>query len=433
MLPETLSLQGYDRLLVAFSGGMDSAVLLHMLAGLRQTKGLTLRAVHIHHGISRYADDWQQHCQQVCDDLAIPLLVRKVTLCTEGRGIEAAAREARYTAFSELLQPGEALVTAHHQDDQCETLLLALKRGSGPAGLSAMPPVLRFGSAVLLRPLLPFTRQQLAAYAAQYQLHWVEDDSNQDTAYDRNFLRLKILPQLEQRWPRFTAAVTRSAELCGEQEALLDELLRPELDNLITNEKAIPVGPLAGFSAVRRAAILRRWLMHCGAPMPSRDALARLWQEIALSREDANPRLTLGEGELRRYDQHLWWVRVKEGQRQTVLHWSDRQTPLILPAGLGCLTAAEQGIKLRLPTADERLSVRFTVPGKLYIVGRDRGRSLKKIWQECGIPPWRRETTPVLFYNDEPVCAPGVFVTRYAEPKDLPDADCWWLNWTGQA
>lgn len=121
--------------------------------------------------------------------------------------------------------------------------------------------------------------------------------------------------------------------------------------------------------------------------MPSRDALSRLWQEIALSREDANPRLTLGEGELRRYDQHLWWVRVKEGQRQTVLHWSDRQTPLILPAGLGCLTTAEQGIKLRLPAADEQLSVRFTVPGKLYIVGRDRGRSLKKIWQECGIPP----------------------------------------------
>lgn len=167
--------------------------------------------------------------------------------------------------------------------------------------------------------------------------------------------------------------------------------------------------------------------------MPSRDALSRLWQEIALSREDANPRLTLGEGELRRYDQHLWWVRVKEGQRQTVLHWSDRQTPLILPAGLGCLTTAEQGIKLRLPAADEQLSVRFTVPGKLYIVGRDRGRSLKKIWQECGIPPWRRETTPVLFYNDEPVCAPGVFVTRYADPKDLSDADCWWLNWTGQA
>lgn len=433
MLPETLSLQGYDRLLVAFSGGMDSAVLLHLLAGLRETRGITLRAVHIHHGISRYADDWQQHCQQVCDDLAIPLLVRKVTLRTEGRGTEAAAREARYAVFSELLQPGEALVTAHHQDDQCETLLLALKRGSGPAGLSAMPPVLRFCSEVLIRPLLPFTRQQLAAYAAHHQLHWVEDDSNQDPAYDRNFLRLKILPLLEQRWPSFTAAVTRSAELCGEQEALLDELLRPELDSLLTQENALPVAPLAGFSAVKRAAILRRWLMHCGAPMPSRDALARLWQEIALSRDDANPRLRLGEGELRRYDQHLWWVRVTAGQRQTILHWADRHTPLTLPAGLGCLVATERGIKLRQPAADEQLSVRFSVQGKLYIVGRDRGRGLKKIWQECGVPPWRRETTPILFYNDEPVCAPGVFVTRYADPKNLPDSHCWWLNWTGQA
>ena len=432
MLPETLSLQGYDHLLVAFSGGMDSAVLLHMLAGLRQTTGITLRAIHIHHGISRYADDWQRHCQQVCDDLNIPLLVRKVTLRTEGRGTEAAAREARYAAFSELLQRGEALVTAHHQDDQCETLLLALKRGSGPAGLSAMPPVLPFSSEVLIRPLLSFTRQQLAAYAAQYQLKWVEDDSNQDTSYDRNFLRAEILPQLEQRWPHFTAAVTRSAELCGEQEALLDELLRPELEGLVTDDNALPVAPLTGFSAVKRAAILRRWLEYCGAPMPSRDALTRLWQEIALSREDANPRLTLGEGELRRYDQHLWWVRVTEGQRHTHLHWPDRHTPLALPAGLGCLAAADQGIRLRRPAANERLSVRFTAPGKLYIVGRDRGRQLKKIWQEAGIPPWQRETTPILFYNDEPVCAPGVFVARSADPAGLPDADCWWLSWIVQ-
>lgn len=424
-----ISLSGFRQLLIAFSGGLDSTVLLHTVARLRQQQDISVRAVHIHHGISRYADQWAEHCHSVCKSLDIPLIVERVTLSREGLGTEAAARQARYAVFSTLLTAGEALLTAHHQDDQCETLLLALKRGSGPAGLAAMPHVLPFSGGAIVRPLLPYTRHQLAEYAGYHQLRWIDDDSNEDPAYDRNFLRLKILPLLEQRWPHFPSATARSAELCGEQEALLDELLQDELNALITPQNSLPILPLNTISPLKRAAILRRWLAHCGASMPSRSQLAQLWQDVACSRDDANPRLVAGNGEIRRYANQLWWVRPSAGFRHLRLDWVNRHQPLILPETLGQLVSAADGIRLRLPDAEEYLSVRFTVAGRLHIIGRDRGRELKKIWQECGIPPWRRETIPILFYNDEPICAPGVFVCKKGQPAVSEEGNCWYLQW----
>ncbi|KGD70477.1 tRNA(Ile)-lysidine ligase [Tatumella morbirosei] len=424
-----ISLFGFSQVLVAFSGGLDSTVLLHAVAGLRRQQSIDVRAVHIHHGISRYADQWAEHCQSVCQTLDIPLVVRKVTLNPQGQGTEASARQARYAVFAEILQREEALLTAHHQDDQCETLLLALKRGSGPAGLASMPAVLPFSGGAIVRPLLTFSRQQLTTYAEYHQLQWVDDDSNSDPAYDRNFLRLNILPLLEQRWPHFPAAAARSAELCGEQETLLDELLQDELRQLITLQKSLPISPLIEMTALKRAAILRRWLAHCGASMPSRNQLAQLWQNVACSREDANPCLVAGNGEIRRYNNQLWWVRPVPDLRNTQLEWANRNQPLTLPDNLGQLVSASSGVRIRKPAVNEHLSVRFTATGRLHIMGRERGRELKKIWQECQIPPWQRGNIPILFYNDEPVCAPGIFVCKQAQPAELREQKCWYLQW----
>lgn len=424
-----ISLYGFSQVLVAFSGGLDSTVLLHAVAGLRRQQNIAVRAIHIHHGLSRYADQWAEHCRSVCQSLDIPLTVERVKLNTQGLGTEASARQARYAVFADMLKPEEALLTAHHQDDQCETLLLALKRGSGPAGLAAMPAVLPFSGSAIVRPLLAFTRQQLTDYAEYHQLQWVDDDSNSDPAYDRNFLRLNILPLLEQRWPHFPVAVARSAELCGEQEALLDELLQDELGQLITSRNSLPIPPLTEMTPLKRAAILRRWLAHCGAAMPSRNQLAQLWQDVACSREDANPCLVAGNGEIRRYASQLWWVRPVRGLRNNQLEWADRNQPLTLPGHLGQLVSASSGVRIRKPAINEHLSVRFAVTGRLHIVGRDRGRELKKIWQECQIPPWQRGNIPILFYNDEPVCAPGVFVCKQAQPTELSEQECWYLQW----
>ena len=420
------SLLNSQSILVAFSGGLDSTVLLHQLVQWRaQHPEVALRAIHIHHGLSPHADSWVQHCESVCMQWQVPLVVERVHLEDDGLGIEAQARRARYQAFAQTLLPGEVLMTAQHLDDQCETFLLALKRGSGPAGLSAMGENSPFAGTQLIRPLLTQTREALEAWARQHELCWIEDESNQDDTYDRNFLRLRVTPLLQQRWPHFAQAVARSAALCAEQESLLDELLASDLADCITAHGTLLLVPLMMMSDVRRAALLRRWLAGLNAPMPSRDGLERIWQEVALAREDASPCFRLGEYEVRRYQSQLWWVKSVDGQSETVIPWLEWKTPLALPAGLGSVQLISAG-ELRMPQADEAVSIRFKAPGLLHIVGRNGGRKLKKIWQEQGIPPWRRDTTPLLFYGETLIAAAGVFVTREGAAEDEEGVSLVW-------
>ena len=420
------SLLNSQSILVAFSGGLDSTVLLHQLVQWRaQHPEVALRAIHIHHGLSPHADSWVQHCESVCMQWQVPLVVERVHLEDDGLGIEAQARRARYQAFAQTLLPGEVLMTAQHLDDQCETFLLALKRGSGPAGLSAMGENSPFAGTQLIRPLLTQTREALEAWARQHELCWIEDESNQDDTYDRNFLRLRVTPLLQQRWPHFAQAVARSAALCAEQESLLDELLASDLADCITAHGTLLLVPLMMMSDVRRAALLRRWLAGLNAPMPSRDGLERIWQEVALAREDASPCFRLGEYEVRRYQSQLWWVKSVDGQSETVIPWLEWKTPLALPAGLGSVQLISAG-ELRMPQADEAVSIRFKAPGVLHIVGRNGGRKLKKIWQEQGIPPWRRDTTPLLFYGETLIAAAGVFVTREGAAEDEEGVSLVW-------
>ncbi|MRS15129.1 tRNA lysidine(34) synthetase TilS [Enterobacteriaceae bacterium RIT691] len=410
-------LDPHRNLLVAFSGGLDSTVLLHQLVCWRErAPDVQLRAIHIHHGLSSNADSWVEHCQQICSEWNVPLIVSRVTLANDGKGTEAHAREARYQAFREALRPDEVLVTAQHIDDQCETLLLALKRGSGPAGLSAMAADSAFSGTRLLRPLLNEPRVSLEYWAVSHRLRWIEDESNQDDAYDRNFLRLRVVPLLTERWPHFAQAAARSAALCGEQEQLLDELLAEELAGLTGDYGQLAIEPLQAMSVIRRAAILRRWLAQHQVVMPSRAMLERLWQEVALAREDATPLLRLGHTDVRRFQQQLWLVSAYNRELYLPQAWPDTTQPLLLPgSGVLRLVAGED---IRAPNADEPVSIRYAATGTLHIVGRHGGRKLKKIWQELGVAPWLRETTPLLFYGETLITAVGYFVTTDGQCRE---------------
>lgn len=436
-----------NQLLLALSGGLDSTVLLHLLVALRQTRTeIQLRAVYIHHGLSVHADEWAQHCQAICQRWQVPFQLIKVNVESSAKGIEAGARAARYTAFSQILQSGEALLTAQHLDDQCETFFLALKRGSGPAGLSSMAERSPFKQGVLVRPLLSISREQIERYAHSHRLSWIEDESNQDPRYDRNFLRLSILPELSQRWPHFSHAVARSASLCAEQELLLDELLAEQLVLLMDGSGALAIEPLKSMSEVKRWALLRRWLDFYARPMPSKEQLRRLWQDVAISQQDAEPCLRLGDYDIRRFRQRLYLVEAKMALRDRVVEWPDftahgliLSDGLILPDGLGQLTVATVGEKnageenhcdgavLRFPTADERVTIRFTATGNIRIVGRDRSRSLKKLWQEFDIPPWLRGRTPLVFFGEKLIVAVGVFVTP--EGLSRESGKGWRIRW----
>ncbi|ROR05039.1 tRNA lysidine(34) synthetase TilS [Erwinia sp. JUb26] len=414
--------------LLAYSGGLDSTVLLHQLVLLReQWPSLRLRALHVHHGLSPLADGWVAHCRRLCAEWQVPLEVVKVAVDARHGGIESAARNARYQAIAQHIDPLETLLTAQHRDDQCETLLLALKRGSGPAGLAAMSAVQMRGDNPHLRPLLDFSRQQLEAWAARYRLSWIEDESNQDPRYDRNFLRLEVLPLLSNRWQHFSAAAARSAALCGEQEQLLDELLAESLDALIADDGSLGFTPLLSMSPVRRAALLRRWIAQQNGTMPSREGLERLWQEVVLSREDATPCLRLGTSEVRRFRDRLWWLTPSEPLADTQLDWASPWLPLPLPGELGQLKVDDDGVLLRQPLASERVSVRFQARGTFHIVGRAGSRPLKKLWQEAAIPPWQRERIPLLFYGEQLIAALGVFVTREGAPSSMETA--WRIRW----
>lgn len=420
--------QGKNALLVAFSGGLDSTVLLHQLFLLRQQHAeITLRAIHIHHGLSANADSWVAHCQRQCAERKIPFIVEYVQIDAQRGGIEAAARTARYAAMAAHLQAGECLVTAQHLDDQCETFLLALKRGSGPAGLAAMPEHKTFAQGLHWRPLLNLSRCQLEQWAAQQKLCWIEDESNQQSRYDRNFLRQHVLPVVNARWPHFASATARSAALCAEQEQLLDELLAEALAAATQADGGFCFSALSQVSVAQRNALLRRWLAQQGSALPSREALQRLWLEVIQSREDANPRFSVGEKEIRRFQGALYLVERLPDLSATILPWEQTRFPLTLPAGLGTLQVAVSGTWIRMPRADEQVSVRFAVSGHYHVVGRSGGRSLKKIWQERGVPPWQRERTPLVFYNDLLITAPGVFVTREGEAQ--PEQAGWHLCW----
>ncbi len=433
-LPDVSLLAEHRQLLVAFSGGLDSTVLLYWLSELAQQTPLTLRAIHVHHGLSPNADQWLRHCQQICAQLTIPLITRKVDLNQSQASIEAQARQARYRVFAQVLRSEEVLVTAHHQDDQCETLLLALKRGSGPAGLAAMPSKLAFKHSWLLRPLLSMTRHDLLQFARDKQLHWIEDESNTDTRYDRNFLRQDVLPILTERWPHFVACAARSAALCGEQEHLLDELLNDQLQVLLDQQKSLDIVPLMTMSELKRHALLRRWLAHCQAAMPSRDALKRIWQEVSLAREDASPALQLGSGIVRRYKQRLYWGRHYQGQRDTQLAWHHWQQPLTLPDHLGQVCLQPHSSEnpslpaIRWPQRGQVVTIRFYCSGKLSIDGRSGRRNLKKIWQEQHIAPWLRDNIPLLFYDNTLICAAGVFVTQQGVSPEQSGASLLWLQ-----
>lgn len=401
-------------LLVAYSGGVDSTVLLHALTIIKQQylPDLQLRAIYIHHGISQNADSWANHCQQQCLNWQIPCLIEKVTLDLELGNIEEQARKARYCAMSQYLATDTILCTAQHLDDQSETFFLALKRGSGPTGLSAMAEISDLNDIPLLRPLLTITRAQIEQYAKSYELAWIEDESNQDDHYDRNFLRLHVLPLLNQRWPHFNQMVARSAELCQEQQQLVEELLVDAFHQMVDEQKSLSILPLLSVSSAKRNALLRMWFKLHQIIMPSRKQLDIIWQTVVLAREDSNPLFILANRQVRRYQHRLYLLPQYRDLQSIVIDW-DLKNTLILPDSVGQLSIISAfANNCRLPLPHESVSIRFNVQGMLSIVGRQGARSIKKIWQEKSIPPWMRTRTPLIFYNEVLITAVGVFVTE---------------------
>nr|WP_321271355.1 tRNA lysidine(34) synthetase TilS [uncultured Tolumonas sp.] len=402
-------------LLVGFSGGLDSRVLLELLARyIRQRTGFSLQAVHVHHGLNPLADQWLSHCQQTCLTLEIPFTAQRVDIEKQSRqSLEDLARQARYAVFQQYLPNGGTLLTAHHQDDQLETLLLALKRGSGPRGLAAMPMDADFADGRLVRPLLSFSRQQLFDWAINQRLSWIEDDSNHDERFDRNFLRQRVIPLLRERWPEMAVTAARSAALCAEQETLLDEIAKTDLLASQHRDGSLQIELLDRLSSARRNQLLRFWLRQQTGTVPSHAQLQKIWPEVALARADAMPELVWQQGVIGRYQHRLYQVSPIPAAI------SSQVLPIDIPVHLanGVLTLQTDylnEIRLRMPEANEQLTIEYGLPGshKAHPVGRVHSRELKKLWQEYGVAPWLRSTMPVICYQGKIASVVGLFICQ---------------------
>ena len=409
LLPEA------PRYWVAYSGGLDSHVLLHALVQRRSRLRGALHAVHVDHGLHPESAHWSSHCERVCAALNIPCRVARVDAAPAlGQSPEAAARAARYAALQSVLAPGDGLLTAHHRGDQAETVLLQLLRGSGPRGLAGMPALARFGAGWLARPLLDFDRAELREYALQHGLHWIEDSSNVDARFDRNYLRHEILPRLLARWPGASRALARAARHNAEAAHLLHALARIDLGPLRgCAPDTLSASALHALDPARRRNALRAWIEERGAPALSSVQLEQALTGVLECAPDAVPRLHWPGAELRRYRDEVYLLSVPAPHDPGVsLAW-DMREPLSLPAELGTLTAVPvvgTGLKAVL-CRQEAVTVRFRRGGeRCRPARRGHDHALKKLFQEQGVPPWQRDRIPLIYLGDGLAAVAGLWV-----------------------
>ena len=386
---------------VALSGGLDSTVLLHLLASLAQREALPpLSAIHIHHGLQAAADAWPAHCRELCAALCVPLQVEYVQVAP-GASLERAAREARYAAFAARLGVGELLLTAQHRDDQAETLLFRLLRGAGVQGLSAMPMSRALGVGQLVRPLLNCSRDELLAYAREHKLTWIEDPSNADERFSRNYLRRQVLPALLGRWPQASANMARSAAHLSEAAQLLDELAQQDISAAqVSTEFAwlrlpnLALPALRSLSEPRQRNALRYWLRPLTA-MPDSEHWAG-WQALRDAALDAAPIWKLAAGGLRRSDERLWWLAGD---------WLCSPVPVnVVVQGNQQVTLPANGsvrIDGQLPAGNWQLGYRQG-GDQLLLPGRGH-RDLKRLFNELRVPAFVRDRLPLLRLDNQVV------------------------------
>lgn len=405
-------LPAHSRLLVGLSGGVDSVVLLYLLHQLSPQYSWRLSALHVHHGISPHADAWAMSCAELCQQLDIPLQVERVDITPlRHMGIEAAARELRHAAL--VAQPVDYIALAHHRDDQAETMLLQLLRGAGVKGAAAMPLIKRRSAApTLLRPLLGVSRAELVEYAQQQGLKWVEDESNADDSYPRNFLRQRVMPLLAQRFPACSETLARSAHYFAEASDLLDQLAQLDAQHAVQGD-TLDLVCLQGLDAARARNLLRYFIASRGAPMPDSTRLLEIQQQICHARKDAEPCIAFGGWEVRRYQDKVYVIPVlSPPDAAWHMQWHGEHE-LALPQLGGTLyfePCAGQGLSLQ-KLQQGVVTVRLRQGAeRVRLDARRPVRTLKNLLQEHAIPPWRRDILPLLFCDEELAAIPGVGV-----------------------
>lgn len=386
----------FERLFVGFSGGMDSSVLLHVLL---QNSALRARviAVHVNHGIHSEADVWTEHCRFFCEQNNVPLLIESVG-CKQNYNQEEAARTARYAVFDKLLTSRDVLLLGHHQDDQAETVLLQMSRGAGLSGLGAMRIERQRHAYTIIRPFLTWTKASIKNYATKHGLVYVEDESNFDTHYRRNYIRHELLPIWSRHWPAIQKQLSQIAFLSQDAQENLFELACLDYPLLKTNSSVLSLSHLTGISQRRMANVIWFWLKQQGLSPKNMVIFERVINELVVTSPEKSKKICFEKHDLWRYKNQLHMVhRETELPHQTIF-WSDLSRPLQLPCGLGCLSlkkTVSDDLGFRL---DGPVEVRFRQGGEIFFL-HGQHKKLKKCFQEWSVPAWVRAKIPLIYLN----------------------------------
>lgn len=388
---------GFDRCWwVALSGGLDSTVLLHSLVSVNWP--IRIAAIYVNHQLSPNADAWQAHCEHLCRALGVPFFTQKVDVQKQGRGLEDAARQARYAVFASLMQEQDFLLTAHHADDQAETLMLRLLRGTGVKGLSGIAAEKKLQTGKALRPLLSTTRRQLEEYARFHQLTWVTDESNFSDAYDRNYLRNQVMPLLQERWPNFQLRWQQTAQLCADNNELINQLAATDLEQVDCQVarvgQSIDRELLIQLSTTRQRNLLRYWLEKNGYDLPEHQHWQQIYVQLFSENSDTQAQVQFGNLSLRLYQQRIYAL-------PNVLPFMQLQKETAIATEADCLLRAD------LPN----LHIRYRQGGeRCRPATRAHSQTLKKLLQEYHLEPWLRDQVPLIFSGDVLVAVADLFV-----------------------
>jgi len=421
--------KNFPSVIIAYSGGLDSSVLLHAAYQLKkQGKISKLSAAHANHGLQQQANNWQVHCQKICDDYQILLQTQSLNLSEKKQFSEADARDARYKFFAQLVEQGQAMVFAHHLDDQAETLLFRLFRGTGVHGMTGIADSRKLSNGHALRPLLKFPKQDLLDYAKQYDLKWIEDPSNKTSEYHRNFIRNEVLPLIRTKWSSVSQSIVQFSNIAKYQVEILDEVAEKDLSDFKADEECLCLKKIANLSVARQNNLLHFWIKKLTLFSPSASEINEVLKQLGVSSQDKNIvdksiKIKAANGWIRSYNQRLYFCPKDEPKAIAEnIVWGDLNKNLDLGNGLmiSCQYSENNlsdgtfdNLQVRKPKDNETVTVRARVGGEVaHPCYRQHSTELKKIYQELQIPPWKRKWLPLVFYNDQVVVVPGVFVDK---------------------
>lgn len=409
VIADIVRLAKAKKIWLAYSGGIDSHVLLHILATSNAAELIDLEVIHIDHGLQPESTKWAEHCATVCATLKVSFQCLTVDVTDiEDLGLEAAARKARYDGIASLVGHKDVVLTAQHQHDQAETILLQLLRGAGPKGLSAMANESQLNSVTLIRPLLAVAQADIIAYAKQHQLQWIEDPSNLETRWNRNYIRHDLWPLIEQRWPSAARTLSRSAQHCAEASELMIELALQDLPLLLTQKNSLSISSLLLLSPARQRNVLRYYIESQRYALPSTTNLQRIIDEVCLAAADKTPLVSWTGVEVRRYQDDLYLMPPLSKHNPASITPCNALEPVSLGIGDTLTWQPALGQGLSSKTLSCELSVHFRCGGEqIVLAGQQHHKSLKHLFQQWQVPTWQRDRIPLVFCDDILVAVVG--------------------------